>query len=172
MYLQIVRTQRFSRAVYYIIYGNSVKRFYIDQTIFSMSIYGNSVKRFYIDRAIYYIIYGNLVKRFYIDRAIYYIIYGNSVRSGPTATNWVRYSALISYSSVEDVLNWENSQITATNTAEYILSWVRFSCSQLYWVYTQPHFFRGYKWFHETYKVHKMKNIHQGWCLLLNKSIL
>ena len=65
MYLQIVRTQRFSRAVYYIIYGNSVKRFYIDQTILSMSIYGNSVKRFYIDRAIYYIIYGNSVRSDY-----------------------------------------------------------------------------------------------------------
>ena len=52
--------------------------------------------------------------------------------SGPTATNWVRYSASIPYSSVEDVFNWENSQITAANTAEYILSWVRFSGSQLY----------------------------------------
>ena len=36
---------RFSRAIYYIIYGNSVKRFYIDQTILSMSIYGNLVKK-------------------------------------------------------------------------------------------------------------------------------
>ena len=31
------------------------------------------------------------------------------VQSGPTATNWVRYSASILYSSVEYVLNWENS---------------------------------------------------------------
>ena len=92
--------------------------------------------------------------------------------SGPAATNWVQYSASIPYSSVEDILNWENSQITATNTAEYILSWVRFSCSQLYWVYTQPHFFQGYKRFHEMYKVHKMKYIQQEWCLLRNEYML
>ena len=92
--------------------------------------------------------------------------------SGPTATNWVQYSVSIPYSSVEDVPYWENSQITAINTAEYILSWVRFLCSHLYWVYTQPHFFWGYKQFHEMCKVHKMKYIHQEWCLLRNEYML
>ena len=39
----------------------------------------------------------------------------------------------------------------------------RQKCSQLYWVYTQPHFFQGYKWFPKMYKIHKMKCIHQKW---------
>ena len=82
-------------------------------------------------------------------------------------TIWVRCSASILYSSVADVLNWEISQITANNTAEYILIWVRFFCSQLYWVYTQPHFIQRYKRFHEMYKLHKMKCLHQRWCLVV-----
>ena len=35
-----------------------------------------------------------------------------------------------------------------------------------------PIFFQRYKWFHELYKVHKMKNIHQGLCVLHNKYML
>ena len=57
---------------------------------------------------------------------------------GSVATNWVRYSASILYSSDEDVLKWEKSQITATNTAEFILSWIRFFFnSQLNIKYTE-----------------------------------
>ena len=37
------------------------------------------------------------------------------------ASNWVWQSAPILSSISEDILNWENFQITATNTAEYIL---------------------------------------------------
>ena len=101
-----------------------------------------------------------------------FILHASLSISGPAARNWVRYSASILYSSDEYVLNWENSQITTTNKAEFILSWVRFFCSHLYWVYTQPHFFQGYKRFYEMYKIHKMKCIHQGWCLLHNKNML
>ena len=49
---------------------------------------------------------------------------------------WPRRHQLSTVFSLNSLLNWENSQITA----EYILSWVTFLYSILYWVCTQPHF--------------------------------
>ena len=44
-----------------------------------------------------------------------------------------------------------------------------FSFSSFLSIYSTP-FYQRYKNFHELYKVHKMKNMHQGWCLLRDNS--
>ena len=102
-----------------------------------------------------------------------FILHASLSISGPAARNWVRYSVSILNSSDKYVLNWENSQITTTYKAEFILSGVRFFLVLISTEYIlNPLFFQGYKRFYEMNKIHKMKCIHQGWCLLHNKNIL
>ena len=66
---------------------------------------------------------------------------------------------------------WGRPQLRKFSNHRHQHSWVYTQLSKIF-MFSQPHFFQGYKWFHEMYKVHKMKYIQQEWCLLRNEYML